>query len=59
METLEQGVEPYLMAQGYITRTPRGRAATEKTMALLGGGGPNVNGNGNVNGNSSGNAVAA
>jgi Holliday junction DNA helicase RuvB len=36
VETLEQGVEPYLMAQGFITRNPRGRAATEKASVLLG-----------------------
>jgi Holliday junction DNA helicase RuvB len=36
VETLEQGVEPYLLAQGYISRTPRGRTATEKATALLG-----------------------
>lgn len=38
VETLEQGIEPYLMAQGFITRTPRGRSATEKAVALLGNG---------------------
>ena len=56
METLEQGVEPYLLAQGLITRGPRGRAATGKAAALLGNGNGGGNGNG-VNGN--GNTIAA
>lgn len=35
VETLEQSVEPFLLAQGLITRTPRGRTATEKAAELL------------------------
>jgi Holliday junction DNA helicase RuvB len=33
--TLEDVYEPYLMMQGYIQRTPRGRIATEKAYRLL------------------------
>lgn len=33
--TLEDVYEPYLMTQGYIQRTPRGRIATEKAYRLL------------------------
>jgi Holliday junction DNA helicase RuvB len=36
VETLEQSVEPFLMAQGLVMRTPRGRSATEKASALFG-----------------------
>src|SRR5690554_7935563 len=28
-DTIEDVIEPYLMQQGYITRTPRGRMATK------------------------------
>jgi Holliday junction DNA helicase RuvB len=33
-ETVEQSVEPFLLRQGFIQRTPRGRIATEKTRKL-------------------------
>lgn len=33
--TLEDVYEPYLLMQGYIKRTPRGRVATEKAYELL------------------------
>jgi len=33
--TLEDVYEPYLLMQGYIQRTPRGRMATEKAYRLL------------------------
>jgi holliday junction DNA helicase RuvB len=33
--TLEDVYEPYLLMQGYIQRTPRGRIATEKAYRLL------------------------
>lgn len=34
--TLEDVIEPYLIQQGYITRTPRGRIATQKAYLHLG-----------------------
>ena len=34
--TVEDVYEPYLLQEGYIKRTPRGRVATEKTYAALG-----------------------
>lgn len=34
-DTLEQVVEPYLLQQGYLKRTPRGRVATPHAFALL------------------------
>jgi holliday junction DNA helicase RuvB len=34
--TLEDVVEPFLIQQGYLMRTPRGRQATRKTFELLG-----------------------
>ena len=34
--TLEDMVEPYLVQQGFISRNPRGRVATEKTWLLFG-----------------------
>ncbi len=33
--TLEDVYEPYLLMEGYIKRTPRGRVATEKAYSLL------------------------
>ena len=33
--TIEDVYEPYLLQEGYIQRTPRGRIATEKTYKLL------------------------
>jgi len=35
VETLEESVEPFLLRQGYIQRTPRGRIATERTRSLF------------------------
>ena len=35
-ETLEDVYEPYLMQQGYIQRTPKGRMATQLTYEVLG-----------------------
>ncbi len=35
-ETLEEVYEPYLMQQGFLTRTPRGRMATKKAGSWLG-----------------------
>lgn len=34
--TLEDVVEPFLIQQGYLMRTPRGRQATRQTLQLLG-----------------------
>ncbi len=34
--TIEDVIEPYLIQQGYLVRTPRGRAVTEKTYRHLG-----------------------
>ena len=34
--TLEDMYEPYLLQQGYLTRTPRGRCVTPKAYAHLG-----------------------
>jgi Holliday junction DNA helicase RuvB len=34
--TLEEVVEPFLIQQGYLMRTPRGRQATSRTLRLLG-----------------------
>jgi Holliday junction DNA helicase RuvB len=34
-ETLEESVEPFLLRQGFINRTPRGRVATEKAKQIL------------------------
>ena len=36
MTTLEDVYEPYLLQEGFILRTPRGRMATEKTYRHLG-----------------------
>jgi Holliday junction DNA helicase RuvB len=35
-ETIENVLEPYLMKEGYLKRTPRGRVATERAYQLLG-----------------------
>ena len=35
-DTIEDVIEPYLMQQGYITRTPRGRMATKKAYLHFG-----------------------
>ena len=34
--TLEEVYEPYLIQEGFITRTPRGRVATEKAYKHMG-----------------------
>lgn len=34
--TLEDVYEPYLLQQGYLTRTPRGRCVTRKAYEHLG-----------------------
>ncbi|MFT6264912.1 MAG: Holliday junction DNA helicase RuvB [Oleiphilaceae bacterium] len=39
--TIEDVLEPYLIQQGYLTRTPRGRMATEKTWQHFGMKAPN------------------
>jgi Holliday junction DNA helicase RuvB len=43
VETLEESVEPYLLRQGFISRTPRGRVATKRIQELLGMGETNEN----------------
>jgi len=35
VETLTESIEPFLLRQGYISRTPRGRTATEKARTIL------------------------
>jgi Holliday junction DNA helicase RuvB len=35
VQTLEEAVEPFLLRQGYINRTPRGRLATAKVRQLF------------------------
>ena len=35
-ETIEEVYEPFLIMEGYIQRTPRGREATEKAYKHLG-----------------------
>ena len=35
-DTIEDVIEPYLIQQGFLQRTPRGRQATAKTYRLLG-----------------------
>src|SRR5207244_5623101 len=35
-ETIEDADEPYLLQEGYLQRTPRGRVATERTYRHLG-----------------------
>ena len=36
VESLEDYYEPYLIQQGYLKRTQRGRCVTDKAYALLG-----------------------
>lgn len=43
-DTIEDVLEPYLIQQGYLIRTPRGRAVTSKTWAYLGLPTPNPHG---------------
>ena len=40
-DTLTDVIEPYLIKAGFITRTPRGRIATEKAYRHLGRKNPN------------------
>jgi holliday junction DNA helicase RuvB len=35
-DTIEDVLEPYLIQQGYLMRTPRGRVATERAYLHLG-----------------------
>ena len=35
MTTIEDVVEPYLLQEGFIKRTPRGRIVTEKAISHL------------------------
>jgi Holliday junction DNA helicase RuvB len=35
-DTIEDVIEPYLLQQGYLQRTPRGRIATERAYEHLG-----------------------
>ena len=35
-ETVEEVAEPFLVRQGFLMRTPRGRVATEAAFAHLG-----------------------
>ena len=35
-DTLEEVHEPYLIQEGYISRTPQGRVLTEKAWQVLG-----------------------
>ena len=35
-DTLSDEVEPYLLREQYIVRSPRGRVATQKAFVLLG-----------------------
>jgi Holliday junction DNA helicase RuvB len=35
-ETIEDVYEPYLLQEGYLQRTPRGRIATERAYKHLG-----------------------
>jgi len=35
-DTIEEVVEPYLLQQGFIQRTPRGRLATPRAFTHLG-----------------------
>lgn len=35
-DTIEDVLEPYLIQQGFLQRTPRGRIATSRTYAHLG-----------------------
>ena len=35
MDTIEDVIEPFLLQNGFINRTPRGRVATEKPTSIL------------------------
>ena len=45
-DTLSDEVEPYLLREQYIVRSPRGRVATQKAFVLLGKAPPKPNGGG-------------
>jgi Holliday junction DNA helicase RuvB len=34
-DTIEEVIEPFLIANGYIEKTPKGRIATRKTYEIL------------------------
>jgi Holliday junction DNA helicase RuvB len=36
IDTLSDEIEPYLLREQFIVRTPRGRVATQRTFELLG-----------------------
>jgi Holliday junction DNA helicase RuvB len=52
--TLEDVCEPYLMQLGFLSRTPRGRCATDLAYAHMGYAVPDRNGNGNRNNSTEG-----
>jgi Holliday junction DNA helicase RuvB len=35
VDTIEEVIEPFLIANGYIEKTPKGRVATRKTYEIL------------------------
>jgi Holliday junction DNA helicase RuvB len=47
-ETVEDAYEPYLLQEGFIQRTPRGRVATPHSYGHLGMAGPEVDGQGSL-----------
>ena len=47
-DTIEDVIEPFLIMQGYLQRTPRGRVATASTYRHFGLAPPNTGGNGDL-----------
>ena len=47
-DTIEDVLEPYLIQQGYLQRTPRGRMATAATWRHFGLAAPSQNGSGEL-----------
>jgi Holliday junction DNA helicase RuvB len=47
-ETVEDAYEPYLLQEGFLQRTPRGRIATEHAYAHLGIAAPESGGQGTL-----------
>ena len=47
-DTIENMLEPYLIQQGYLQRTPRGRMATAATWRHFGLAAPSQDGNGEL-----------
>ena len=47
-DTIEDVLEPYLIQQGYLQRTPRGRMATASTWRHFGLAAPSQNGSGEL-----------